>query len=90
MPLNKDDLNSIRDVVKDIVDFAIENSEKRVEQKFVTKDDLSDSLSQFENRIVNRINREISDFAEIQRELLLKIDNHETRITKIETKTAKI
>lgn len=87
MSLTKKDLNDIQVIVqvivKDTVEFLIEKSEQQTDFKFDKK------LEKFENNIVTRINREISDISETTREVLAKIDNHEHRIVKLETKTAK-
>lgn len=77
MALNEKDLESI----KDIVEFAIEKSEQRMELKFDKK------LDEVEERIVTKINREITDIAETSRAFLAKIENHEHRIGRLETKT---
>lgn len=66
--------------VKDIVEFAIEKSKMRTDIK----------LEKMEERIVTCINREISDIAETTREVLNKLDNHEHRIKKLETKTVRL
>lgn len=88
MSLTKNDLENIqeivRDNVKDTVEFLLEKSEQRTEIK------LGKELEKLEDRIVTRINREITDTAQINREMLAKIDNHENRIEKLETKTVSL
>jgi len=85
MALTQKDLNNIRDVVKDIVEFSIEKSERRTDLKF-------EKLSgEFKNELHSfraEMHREISDISENNREFLVKLDNHETRIGKLETKIA--
>ena len=90
--LTKNDLQSIKEVVdgsieqnnekiieevKDIVDFAIEKSEIKMEtmmdRKIIT--------------VLEKIDREVTDLAETNREFLKKFDNHERRITKLEINT---
>jgi len=104
MSLTKKDLNDIQEVVKDTVEFLIEKSEQNIEIKFDNKfeifeekfdkklekleEDFDKKLDKFEDRIVTRINTEISDIAETTREVLAKIDNHEQRIVKLETKAS--
>lgn len=84
MSLTDKDLDKIKEIVKDTVEFAIEKSEIRMESKLASKKDLQET----EDRIVTRINREVSDIAEMNRAFLAKLDNHETRIEKLETKIA--
>lgn len=81
MALTQKDLNNIGDVVKDIVEFSIEKSEQRTDLKF---EKLKDELHSFREEM----HREISDISENNREFLAKLDNHETRIGKLETKIA--
>lgn len=92
------------DDVKDTVEFLIEKSEQNLEIKFDKKfekleedfdkklekfeESFDNKLEKLEDRIVTRINTEISDIAETTREVLAKIDNHEQRIVKLETKTS--
>lgn len=94
MSLTKKDLNDIQVIVKDTVEFLIEKSEQQTDFKFDKRLEkfeigFDKKLVKFEDRIVTRINREISDISETTREILAKIDNHENRIVKLETKTAK-
>ena len=79
--------------VRDIVDFAIEQSEQRTDGKFdkIDKklDKLEDGLAEVKEDLVGfraEMNREISDIAENNREFLGKLGDHEIRITKLETK----
>jgi len=103
MSLNDKDLKAIKNVVndsiesnndklidqvKDIVEFSIEKSEQRTDSKFegINKrfEKLEDELHSFREEM----HREISDIASTNREFLAKLDNHETRISKLETKIA--
>jgi len=81
MALDKKDLEDIRTIVKDSVKFTVDNSEKRLEKKI---DNLRDDMGKLETDI----SREISGIAKTQREFLTKFDNHETRITKLESEMA--
>lgn len=95
MALTTKDLQSIKELVddsieqnneklmvniKDLVEFTVEKSETRLEQKI---DNVSDELADFRKEM----NREISDIAETNHEFLNKLGDHEVRITKLELKT---
>jgi len=82
MALDKKDLEAIRYIVKDTVEFAIEKSEIKMGSRI---DKLDKRLTLFEERITNKIETEVSDLAAMNREFLAKIDDHETRIQKLET-----
>ena len=82
MALDKKDLEAIRYIVKDTVEFAIEKSEIKIGSRI---DKLDERITLFEERITNKIETEVSDLAAMNREFLAKIDDHETRIQKLET-----
>ncbi|MCX6808396.1 MAG: hypothetical protein NTW50_01895 [Candidatus Berkelbacteria bacterium] len=106
MPLNKKDLSEIKNLlttelqvqhektieeVKDIVDFAISNSELRSENRFNKIDERFDKIDQkFDDIDVrfNSIDREINDLIETNQAFLGKFDNHEKRISRLETKAS--
>lgn len=66
--------------VKDIIDFAIEKSEIRIVEK-ISK--VENDLKEFQEEM----NHEVGDLAEMNREFLNTLDNHEHRISKLELKT---
>ncbi|MEK7096548.1 MAG: hypothetical protein AAB881_01160 [Patescibacteria group bacterium] len=74
MALNQKDLTDI----KDIVEFVIEKSELRMEKM------MDEKLTKVADRLEKKIDREIGDIAETNRAFLDKLDNHETRIGKLE------
>lgn len=74
--------------IQDIIDFAIEKSEIKMESNMEAMMDgkigkLANDLSDFRDEM----HREISDIAETNRAFLAKMDNHENRIEKLEIKT---
>lgn len=74
MTLTEKDLLAI----KDVVGFEIEKSEIRMEaiiDKKIVK-------------VIEKIDREVSDLAETNREFLAHLDNHEKRICKLELKVS--
>jgi hypothetical protein len=73
MSLTEKDLENI----KDIVDFSIEKSEINMTEK------IENGLVDLKKEMI----REISDLAETNRAFMSKLDNHETRIDKLELKT---
>ena len=84
MALTQKDLDNI----KDIVEFSIEKSEQRTDLKF---EGINKRFEKLENELHSfreEMHREISDIASTNREFLAKLGNHETRIRKLETKTA--
>lgn len=72
MALEKSDLKEIEKIVK--------ATEKRLEFKIDQK------VDQSKKEIISVLSREINDIAEINREFINRIDNHETRIVKLENK----
>lgn len=74
MPLNKEDLQKIEQVVDKVVDKKVT---KIVDRR----------VSQSEVRIIKTITREINDLSEINRVFVENFDNHEHRIKKLEIKT---
>ena len=88
MALIQKDLNNIRDVVKDIVEFSIEKSELRTDSKFEKIDKRFEKFEDELHSFREEMHREISDITDTSREFLAKLDNHETRISKLEVKTA--
>ncbi len=83
MTLTEKDLQNI----KDIIEFSIDQSERRSGLRFekieVKLDKVSDNLADFRKEM----NREISDIAETQHEFLQRFGDHEVRIKKLELKT---
>jgi hypothetical protein len=75
MPLNKKDLQQIKEIVQDTVDFAISKSELKADDRL--------------EEIKDYIDKQTDDLAEINRELISRIDNHETRIIRLEQKPIK-
>jgi hypothetical protein len=75
MPLNKKDLQQIKEIVQDTVDFAISKSELKSDDRL--------------EEIKDYIDKQTDDLAEINRELISRIDNHETRIIRLEQKPIK-
>lgn len=75
MPLNKKDLQQIKEIVQDTVDFAISKSELKADDRL--------------EEIKDYIDKQTDDLAEINRELISRIDNHETRIIHLEQKPIK-
>ena len=67
--------------IKDMIEFAVDKSEKKVTARI---DNLTNELHEFKDEV----GREISDLAEMNRAFLSKLDNHESRIEKLETKLA--
>jgi hypothetical protein len=68
------------DQVKDIVDFSIDKSEQKSSIRF---DKLENEIAAFRAEM----HRKISDIAEMNREFLGTMNNHEQRITKLELTT---
>jgi len=74
--------------VKDIVDFAVEKSEIKLGERI---DKLEESVTEIRNDLADfrgEMGQEISDIAEMNREFLAKIENHEGRINKLELKSS--
>jgi hypothetical protein len=62
----------------------IERSEQRTEIK--TREIVNEVVGEAKDEILKRLDREIDDTAEINREAIDKIDNHEKRIVRLEKK----
>jgi len=77
MSLTEKDLDNI----KDLIEFSAEQSEQRMELKMETMMDRKIT------KVIERIDREVTDIAEMNREFLSKMGDHETRIVKLEVKT---
>lgn len=70
--------------IKDLIEFSAEKSEQRMEVMMDEKvGKIADEFLDFRNEM----HREITDIAEMNREFLGKIDNHEKRIGTLELKT---
>lgn len=87
MPLSEKDLENI----KDIVDFSVEKSEIRLGERI---DNVENELKEFKEEIGGELrsfrqemNREVNDLAEMNRDFLEKLGDHEHRIKKLELKT---
>lgn len=100
MSLNKKDLQQIKEIVRDTVDFAISKSELKTSDHFDKMDERFDKIDVKFNKIDQKfvkleqglkdyIDKQTDDLAEINRELISRIDNHETRITRLEQKPIK-
>lgn len=94
MTLDKNDLKQIKDIVVEVVDKRIEASEKRiisvVDQKIQSSEKriisvVDQKIEASENRVISVISREIKDLAENIQPIMKITDNHEQRITHIET-----
>lgn len=86
MTLTKKDLNDIRDVVTDIVEFAVEKSELSLTGELESK--FEKAIEEAKDDILETLGREISDIAETNQVFLEKFGDHEDRITKLEVKTS--
>ena len=67
MALTKDDLNQIRQVVKEEVGTVVGSAEERI------KTELRGEIQASEERVVARINREVTDLAEVNQAVLNEI-----------------
>lgn len=74
MTLTKKDLESI----KDIVEFSITASERRMEGV------IEEKITDAKEELKDYIDKQTDDLAEINREFLVHLDNHEKRIVKLE------
>lgn len=81
--LTKKDLENI----KDLVEFTVTQSERRLESRFDGIDDRIDGLEKEILDFKSEIHREITDIAETNREFLDTLGSHEDRIERLELKT---
>ena len=85
MSLTEKDLRAI----KDIVDFSIEKSEIRMDEKLEKlEENIDRKIDKKLVEVIAKIDREVSDIAEMNREFLVKLDNHENRIGRLELQTS--
>ena len=89
MSLDKNDLKQITKIVGESevrLNKKIRTTDLKVDQ---TNNDLSNQIESSENRVIAVIKREISDLAEINREVIKKvdkIDELEKRVVRLEHK----
>lgn len=81
MSLTEKDLDNI----KDLIEFSAERSEQRLEARLETN--MEAMMDRKITKVIERIDREVTDIAEMNREFLSKMGDHETRIVKLEVKT---
>jgi len=78
---------SIIEEVKDLIDFRAEQTEQKLETRLGAR---IDSLENKMDRGFQKVDREIDDLIEMNREFINKFDNHEKRIVKLEVKVKNI
>lgn len=92
MALNEKDLLAI----KDLVEFSNENLKQEIvreltdtksEMSAIFDEKLEKRLEETKLEIMDVIHREVSSISDVNRRYTEQLDNHEERITKIETKT---
>lgn len=87
MNLAKEDLKEIKKIVDDSVEKSADSIKKDLRGEIQSvATDLCSEIQASEERIITRINREVSDLADINRAALMRMDEFEYRLRIVERK----